>query len=306
MPSLPNCCVLLATFNGEQWLHEQLESISGQQGVNLNVIVSDDHSSDGTMHQLLMYTPKLALSILPTEGERFGSANKNFLRLIRDADIGLATYVALADQDDIWQPDKLSRAIARLRADDAAAYSSDFEAFWPDGRTKIFKKSHSQKQYDHLFGSPGPGCTFVFTRELFLEIRAWVIANFEILSNLWVHDWTLYAFTRSHGHRWLIDNMPSIRYRQHQCNEIGVNFGLKAILRRLAMVKKGRFRYDIVTLAELTNANSDIVIALRRLNLLDRLWLIRNADKFRRSLVEVWALRLIFILMPAAPIPVIQ
>ncbi|MEL4181424.1 glycosyltransferase [Roseateles sp. PN1] len=300
---LPTCAVLLASYNGEHWLPEQLFSLNAQRGVDLRVIVSDDQSSDGTTRVLLEHASTLPLSILPAQAERFGSANRNFLRLVRDADIGNAEFVALADQDDIWHSDKLSRAIERLREDGAAAYSSDVEAFWPDGRKRIIKKSHAQKQFDHLFGSPGPGCTFVFTRALFLEIREWVTANFSTLSSLWVHDWILYAYARAHGHRWIIDGVPTMRYRQHQSNEIGVNFGLKAIQRRLAVVKEGRYRHDIVIIAELTGANPVCARALRRLSWLDRLWLIGHASQFRRSLPEVLALRLIFVLMPAAPIP---
>lgn len=300
--SLPSCAVLLATYNGERWLPEQLDSLSTQQGVDLRVIVSDDQSSDGTLRVLQQRASTLTLTVLPIYAERFGSANRNFLRLVRDADIGNAEYVALADQDDVWHEDKIVRAIGRLRAYDAAAYSSDVEAFWPDGRTRIIKKSHAQKKFDHVFGSPGPGCTFVFTRELFFEMRAWVSDNFVALSRLWVHDWILYAYARAHGHRWIIDNVPTMRYRQHQSNEIGVNIGLKAVQRRLAVVREGRYRHDIVIIAELTGASPDCARALRRLSWADRLWLIGRAGQFRRSLSEVLALRLIFVLMPASPI----
>ena len=302
----PSCAVLLATFNGERWLTDQMESIRFQQGVDMRVIVSDDQSSDGTIHLLFANTSKLALTTLPNQPERFGNANRNFLRLIRDADIGEAEYVALADQDDIWQEDKLRRAINMLQAKSASGYSSDFEAFWQDGRKRIVKKSYPQKKFDYLFGSPGPGCTFVFTRPLFLELRVMVMANFEVLSRLWVHDWMLYAYSRSRGHRWFIDNVPNVRYRQHESNEVGVNFGINAFLLRLAVVKEGRYRRDIVTIAELTNTNSHLLIALRRLNWSDRLWLIGQAGNFRRNLLEIWALRLIFILMPATPIPLVE
>lgn len=301
--TLPTCAVLLATYNGERWLPEQLDSLSAQRGVDLRIIVSDDQSSDGTLRLLMQRASTLPLTVLPVHAERFGSANRNFLRLVRDADIGEVEYVALSDQDDVWHADKVGRAIARLRADGAAAYSSDVEAFWPDGRTRIIKKSHAQKQFDHVFGSPGPGCTFVFTRALFLEMRAWVSANFAALSRLWVHDWILYAYARAHDHSWIIDNVPTMRYRQHQANEIGVNFGLKAVQRRLAVVKEGRYRHDIVIIAELTGASPDCAQALRRLSWTDRLWLIGHAGQFRRSLPEVLALRLIFVLMPATPIP---
>lgn len=302
----PSCAVLLATYNGELWIREQLDSLSAQERVDLRVIVSDDQSSDGTMRLLNDRAPVFALSIMPTQVERFGSANRNFLRLVRDADIGDAEYVALADQDDIWHADKLARAISQLRANDATAYSSDFEAFWPDGRKRIIKKSHAQKKFDHLFGSPGPGCTFVFARALFMEMRVWVTSNFSVLSQLWVHDWIMYAYARTHGHSWVIDSVARIRYRQHQSNEIGVNFGLKAVQRRLAVIKEGRYRHNIVIIAELTGANPDCVRALRRLSWSDRFWLIRHAGQFRRSLTEVLALRVIFLVMPAMPIAVLQ
>jgi hypothetical protein len=94
-------------------------------------------------------------------------------------------------------------------------------------------------------------------------------------------------------------------YRQHESNEIGVNFGLKAIQRRLAVVKQGRYRHDIVTIAELTGASPACAKALRRLSWADRLWLIAHAGEFRRSAPEILALRMIFILMPASPIPAV-
>jgi rhamnosyltransferase len=299
----PSCVILLATYNGERWLPEQLDSLRSQRDVALRVIVSDDKSSDETMKLLSERASEIEISILPSQTERFGSANRNFLRLIRDADIGDAEYVALADQDDIWHMGKLARAIDQLLASRAAAYSSDFEAFWLDGRKQTVKKSHPQKQFDYLFGSPGPGCTFVFTRALFLEVRTWVSDNFPVLLRLWVHDWILYAYVRSRGHRWIIDNIPTISYRQHDSNEIGVNFGIEAIKRRLAVINEGRYRHDIVIISELTSANPVCALALRRLNWSDRFWLIRHANQFRRSIPEVWALRLIFLFMRTLPIP---
>ena len=304
--NLPSCVVLLATHNGESWIREQMNSLQAQQGVDLRVVVSDDLSTDDTMRVIHEYESALNIDILQTQTDGFGSANRNFLRLIRDVNIGDAKYFALADQDDIWSPNKLTHSICRLNESNAHGYSSDVEAFWPDGRSKIIKKSYNQKKFDYLFGSPGPGCTFVFTRELFLEMRAWVIANLSILSQLWVHDWILYAYARARGYSWIIDNVPTMRYRQHKYNEIGANFGLKAIRRRLAIVKNGRYRHDILVIAKLTGANPECVQALRRLSCFDRLWLIRHADQFRRSLPEVLALRLIFVLMPSTRIPVIS
>lgn len=301
----PSCVVLLATYNGENWLGEQLDSIRNQQQVAVHVVASDDLSRDNTLGVLREHSASLPMIILPPS-ERYGSANRNFLRLVRDADIGDAAYVALADQDDIWYPHKLARAIAKLDAERADAYSSDVEAFWPDGRTQILKKSYPQKRLDHLFGSPGPGCTFVFTRKMFLEMRHWITSHFTTLSGLWVHDWIFYAYARSRDYRWIIDDAPTMRYRQHQSNEIGANSGIQAIRRRLAVVNEGRYRYNIVALSELTQACPDCAHALRRLSWRDRFWLIRHAGEFRRSVMDVIALRIIFMLMPAAPLPAVE
>lgn len=292
----------MSTYNGEGWLAEQLDSIGQQQQVSVRITVSDDQSTDGTLQVLSRYASGLPLTILPAQEERFGNANRNFLRLIRDANIGEAGFVALADQDDIWHPDKLVRAVTRLNSEAAGGYSSDVEAFWPDGRTKVVKKSYPQKRLDYLFGSPGPGCTFVLTRELFLKLREWVTENYAILSGLWVHDWIFYAFARSRGFRWIIDNVPTMRYRQHECNEIGANFGIRAIQARLDIVRQGRYRHDIVLISELTASSQECSQALRRLNLMDRLWLIGHARDFRRSWPEVFALQIIFLLMPSSPI----
>jgi rhamnosyltransferase len=133
-------------------------------------------------------------------------------------------------------------------------------------------------------------------------MRNWITVHFASLSGLWVHDWIFYAYARSSDYRWVIDDAPTMRYRQHQSNEIGANSGMQAIRRRLAVVKEGRYRHNIVAIAELTQACPDCTLALRRLDWRDRLWLIRNAREFRRSSGEVMALRIIFMLMPATPL----
>lgn len=294
-----SCVVLLATYNGQSWLPEQLVSIRDQQGVDVKVIVSDDQSDDSTLAILSEYSSSLAIDILPQEKFRYGRASRNFLRLIRDSDIGDAQYIAFADQDDIWHLDKLDRAISKINLTHADAYSSDVEAFWPDGRVKIIKKSHPQKTYDYLFESPGPGCTIVFKRETYISIRNWALVNYSDLLELWVHDWFLYAYARSKGYCWIIDDQPSMRYRQHQSNEIGANIGIAAIRNRLSTVMSGLYRENVIKICELLSAYPHCSTALRRLSWRDRLWLIAHAPSFRRSLKHVIMLQLIFLFIPA-------
>lgn len=291
------CIVLLATYNGDCWLDEQLRTIYDQTNVSVRVIASDDKSTDNTLAILKRWVEHRGLEQLPAIEQRQGSANRNFLRLIRDVDIGFAEFVALADQDDIWYLDKLSRAISCLKATGADAYSSDIEAFWPDGRVCVIRKSHSQKALDYLFSSPGPGCTFVFQRSAFLNLRSWVHKNFEVLSNLWVHDWIFYAYLRSVGYRWLIDDHVSISYRQHACNEIGANIGLLAFKRRVEYMRSGMYRNNVLSVSRLVGAPARLVKALERMSLRDRLWLLSHAYQFRRSFSEVLIIAFLFIWM---------
>lgn len=294
---LHQCVILLATHNGDQWLSEQLESIYGQAGVSVAVLANDDQSVDGTQAILECWAVSHGLKQMPGSGQHYGSANKNFLRMIRDADIGVADYVALADQDDVWSAGKLERAISRLEASGADAYSSNVEAFWPNGRTRLVRKSQPQKAWDYLFSSPGPGCTFVFRRAAFLDLRHWVRQNFEALSKLWVHDWTLYAYVRNSGRTWLIDDYVSLRYRQHGGNDIGANIGLLALTRRLERMRSGAYRNDVLSLARLLNVPLRLIQALERMNFWDRLWLWCRAPQFRRSSKEVAAMMVAFFLL---------
>ncbi|MBL8429919.1 MAG: glycosyltransferase [Dechloromonas sp.] len=294
---IPRCTVLLATHNGERWLQPQLESIYAQSGVVLHVVANDDESSDHTNRILLQWACSRGLEQLPNSGQRRGSANRNFLQLIMEVDIGESEYVALADQDDIWYPDKLARAIDQLSSSNASAYSSNVEAFWPNGYSRIIKKSQPQRSLDYLFSSPGPGCTFVFQRELFLAIQNWSREHFEVLSGLWVHDWLLYAYVRGTGYVWKIDDQVTMRYRQHESNEIGANHGLSAMKQRWKYLRSGTYHQNILSIGRLVGAQPRLLRALERLSWRDKVWLIGHVRHFRRNAKERIALMLAFFFM---------
>src|SRR3954470_7309866 len=103
----PRILVLMATFNGAAWLREQIDSILVQQGVSVRLIVSDDGSSDDTsdlVDRWASHDPRIQR--LETAESRLG-ATGNFLRLLHDADFADAEFVALSDQDDVWEADRL-------------------------------------------------------------------------------------------------------------------------------------------------------------------------------------------------------
>lgn len=292
-----SCAVLLATYNGENWISEQLDSISAQCDVDVKLFVSDDQSTDNTLEIIKYFSNRINLEILSDAKSKFGSANKNFLRLIRDVNIESFDFIAFCDQDDVWSFDKLICAIKLLNSENADAYSSNVTAFWNDGSTKDIIKSSRQKEWDHFFGSPGPGCSFVFRNDFFTDLKKWIVLNYDDASRAWVHDWLLYVYARQNNYKWIIDSKFSLMYRQHYSNEIGANSGLIAFRNRFRRVRDGRYRSEILFLCDLFELNAEWVLRLRRMKFLDRIWLIFKSNKYRRSNYEVAMLMVLFLFM---------
>lgn len=237
--AMPKIAVCLAAYNGIRWLPEQLNSILEQMGVSVTVFISVDRSMDGTeawVSQRALADRRIL--VLP-HGEKFGGAARNFFRLIRDVDFSGFDYISFADQDDIWLPDKLLRAHTLLQSNGADAYSSNVLAFWPNGREFLINKSHPQVEWDFLFEAAGPGCTYVFKRELACALQELVKNRWADVQEIGLHDWFSYAFARAHGFRWFIDEKPGMLYRQHDENHVGVNVGWDAFFYRAQKVFGG-------------------------------------------------------------------
>lgn len=247
--------VLLAAYNGSEWIEGQINSILSQENVEVDIYVSIDVSVDCTLHKMQhMNSIYPCIKILPY-GEKFGGAAKNFFRLIRDVNFDSYDYVSLSDQDDIWLPDKLFHGINRLLACSADAYSTDAIAFWDNGRKKLIKKSYAQRQFDYLFEAAGPGCTYIFSTSSFLSFKDFLCEKWESTNNVYLHDWMLYAFYRSNGFKWVIDSKPLILYRQHASNQVGVNAGFAAYKKRFLLIKNKWYRNQVVKIAEVLNVS---------------------------------------------------
>lgn len=227
--------VLMAAYNGEEYLLKQVESILNQQGVEVDVFISVDRSTDSTSQicqRLVAIHENIHLLSL---GLRFGCAAKNFYRLLRDVNFESYDYVSFADQDDIWLEDKLTTAISKIEEHNVDAYSSNVTAFWEDGRELLIEKSQPQREFDYLFEAAGPGCTYVFKKHLAQKIKAFLLQNPKS-DNFILHDWLCYAFARINGYNWFIDSQSKMRYRQHQLNQVGVNNSLTSLWHRAKYV----------------------------------------------------------------------
>ena len=246
---IPKVAVLLAAYNGAEWIEEQLHSISGQADVDIDVFVSLDCSSD-TTKTLLEDFVKLNndVKLLPY-GDEYGTAARNFYRLIRDVDVGSYDFVSFSDQDDIWLSSKILTAIRVMKATGACAYSSDAIAFWKDGKQKKIKKSYPQKKYDFLFESGGPGCTYVFASEKFQEFKSFVAENWTTVQSI-EHDWLAYAFFRARKLKWCIDTNSLLLYRQHDKNQFGANVSWATYASRFKLIKNGWYKQQVVSISQ--------------------------------------------------------
>ena len=251
----PKFAVLLAAFNGSRFIRQQIASILNQSNVDLQLFISVDNSDDGTEEIVASYKEfDSRVNILPF-GKKFGGAGPNFYRLISDVDFSDFDYVSFADQDDVWRDDKLFRASQILMMSKARGYSSNFTAFWPNGRRLGVKKAYPQRRWDFIFESAGPGCTYVIRSDLALAIKRFILEAGEVLSKIEFHDWLIYAYARFQGYQWVIDDWSSIEYRQHLSNQLGVNSGVRPFILRVKKILNGYGISQSLLIANLIGAN---------------------------------------------------
>jgi glycosyltransferase involved in cell wall biosynthesis len=212
---MPRVQVLLATYNGRAYLPELLDSVFGQRGVDVEVLARDDGSDDSTWDLLADYASRRPLVAHP--GSHLGVVPGYFWLLERASPT--ADYIALADQDDVWLPDKLSRAIALLGAPHdtiPAMYCSRLTLVSADLRVLACSEGapRGPSFENSLVQNIAPGCTIVLNRA----------AHTELLRGLprivAMHDWWIYQVIAGLG-RVVYDDESRILYRQHRDNVVG-------------------------------------------------------------------------------------
>lgn len=247
--------ILLCTYHGQHYISEQLDSFAAQTHANWEVWASDDGSEDDTLATLEAYQQKWApgrLSIIRGPARGFAA---NFLSLTCTTGI-CADYYAYSDQDDIWEVDKLERAVRWLEtipADIPALYCSRTRLVDPDnneiGLSPLFLKPPSFA--NALMQNIGGGNTMVFNhaaRALLCEAGKSAPVN--------THDWWTYMVITGCGGQVFYDLYPTLRYRQHDGNLVGMNSSWGARFKRIHMLSKGNFR----------NWNENNIKALRALS----------------------------------------
>lgn len=246
--------VLLALRDGQEFLSAQLESIAAQTHREWSLIISDDGSKDSWLDTVTEFARKRAPNrVWLTSGPRKGFA-ANFLSLVMMAG-PTAPFAAFCDQDDVWLPGKLTRAMDVLRkapAGTPAIYC---------GRTTICDAELRPNAPSIRFGRKpgfqnalvqniGGGNTMVVNRAA-LDLLQDTYAH---AKGVVAHDWWAYQLISGAGGTIYYDPEPYVLYRQHGNNAIGANTSLRASLTRFCQGFQGRYRtWNAANLAALEN-----------------------------------------------------
>lgn len=216
--------VLLATYNGEKYVEQQIESILNQTYKNIRLLISDDCSNDNTVNILKEYEKKDSRIKLYIQSQNLGVV-KNIEFLLKNVENEL--YM-LSDQDDVWLPEKIEMSIKTLRESNADLVFGDLEVVDENLKTiypsfgdfmllnrKISKYIGSYK-VNYLYNCV-TGCTILSKKE-FIE----KILPLPKKSKYLLHDHWIGLIVAINGK---LVYMPEkyIKYRQHGNNEVGTN-----------------------------------------------------------------------------------
>jgi glycosyltransferase involved in cell wall biosynthesis len=270
----PSVAILMCTYDGEDFLEEQLDSIETQDYKNWTLFVNDDGSKDATLKILKAYQKKWGSKKLHIrKGPQKGFC-QNFLQIICDKKINADLYF-LSDQDDVWMPNKLSHTLKKISKLDplkpmlycarTTYVSSDAKKIF--GQSDLFLKPPSFK--NAIVQSIAGGNTMAFNNPL--RTKALKYQRADVVS----HDWWLYILNELKGGQTLYDTESTILYRQHSKSLIGANTGFMAKCKRLRLLMNGTYRVYNTKHLEVFRLLS-IETAKKNIDLIDQFLIMRD------------------------------
>jgi len=222
--------ILMSTFNGESFLDAQLRSILSQEGIDeLFVYIRDDGSTDNTISIIKSYQMRHK-NIFLDVGSNMGPCASFFQLLEHAKTLKAADIYLFSDQDDLWLPKKIKQSyVALKKIDGPALYSSSLSIV--DKKLDAlgtYQHRQSGALFDPIFMNSVTGCSSAWNYK-FLEL----VRIPEDLSDILMHDWWLYLTAMYLG-KFHYDQEPSILYRQHEGNVVGI----QSFWRKLSMLSK--------------------------------------------------------------------
>lgn len=239
--------VLLATFNGEKYLYDQVESIRRQTHHNWNMLVSDDGSTDGTVSLVDKEIGKDQRIHWAERQCGHAGSYANFMCLLSQSN---ADYVMFCDQDDVWLESKIRITLEKMKEmerlhqgkpimvfTDLEVVDHNLNQLFPsfDSMGNIDPYKSSLK--DLIFNPVAPGCTIMLNKEL-----RDIALKLHNSGGVKYHDWWVSLIAAAFGH---IGYVPTstIKYRQHFDNQVGAT--KQSVLKSLLMATWTSAKGDI-------------------------------------------------------------
>jgi len=207
--------ILLATYNGADYIEAQIYSIISQTYKNWRLLIHDDGSSDNTLDLIRKIAVKESRICIIEDGVKLGSAGKNFLHLVAYAD---SDYVMFCDQDDIWFDNKISLMLdvisKQSQAIPVVLYSNSYVWKPNVGVLGVATLTYPSTLKELLFLNSGiQGCVAIFNRKVVDLLTIW---NGDVS----MHDHILNLIGVAIG-KTLYLHVPLMLYRQHDKNVTG-------------------------------------------------------------------------------------
>jgi glycosyltransferase involved in cell wall biosynthesis len=217
--------ILLASYNGEKYIKEQIESLLAQTMQDFKLFINDDRSTDGTFAIISKYAEMYPEKITASQNEgNSGGAKHNFMKMmIKHKD----DYIMLCDQDDVWLPEKIEKSLKKIREMEAlygkgtplmsyadlAVTDENLNVIAPSYQ-KMSNKCFSKNAVRNLLTmNVAAGCTQIYNRALADLFSAEPVF-------MEAHDWWAALTVSVFGKADTVPE-PVILYRQHGNNDIG-------------------------------------------------------------------------------------
>lgn len=291
--------VILSTYNGEQFLEPQLQSILEQESVQVEIQVRDDGSTDASQEILNSYAqkyPNISVSY-----EKNIGVIKSFMKLLEQLPPE-AEYIAFADQDDIWRTDKLVQAIDKINEKTGPVmYCSCYQAVDEQGGP-LWESKVPEGEItfcNAMIENITTGCTVVINKSL-LKLLA---ADQVDCEKLVMHDWWVYMVATCFG-QVIYDSTPLVFYRQHAGNVVGVKNGFTFWLGRLQRFLFQRQKNSRISQAgeflslyqhSLSQKNADMLkefISYRQKGLFERAKYALSTPVYMQKRLDNWIVKL--------------
>lgn len=300
--------ILMASYNGERYIKEQIESIINQDFSDWHLFISDDGSTDNTLSLEKSYQEKFPQKITVVENMTNKHGSKyNFFNLVNIVLNEKYNYFMFSDQDDVWKKNKVSDTFnlmkqAKNNTSVPILVHTDLEVVDENLNTlgnsfiKYRALDPRYKDINHLLIQNNvTGCTMMVNRPLLVKAL-----QFEDIDKIAMHDWWFALVASIYGKIYFL-NESTIKYRQHGGNVVGatnVN-SLAFIIKRV--VGKDHVK-DTITMSirqaqqllisynDISQEKKELIsrfVDIKRLNKLERIKFVIKSKILKQGIIQI-------------------